>query len=331
MPQYLFLWCVKLCKRNFVQNSICKCFWKQVGKNNKKKKSISLPSRSLSACLAQFEQHASTLTPSLSPIDEWGPPIGSFSVPQPLPPSLTHRKPQPAPRFHDDAPTPTSLGLSRLRVVADLAPLSPSSFPHSQPQPSVWTVRKTTAEALQTRHATSRWIKPPLPPFAVPVSSPTPRTPVSTMAAGYGADHANFSRLRWGLKHARLRSLSLPGFFPCETVASGVLPASSGGSFMAPPWTSAETASPTALIVGNGLASFSSLRVLLESKTVHRSSTSARLRRASGGRPWWPPYSSPRPMCHPSSSLSLSLFLIQRVQAWSNDQNHLIPLRLTFC
>ena len=42
---------------------------------------------------------------SLSPTDEWGPPVSSFSLPQPFPPSLMRRKPQPAPRSHSSLPT----------------------------------------------------------------------------------------------------------------------------------------------------------------------------------------------------------------------------------
>ena len=55
--------------------------------------------------MAQFQQPASTPTPSLFPTDEWGPPVSSFSLPQPFPRSLTHRKPQPAPRSRSPLPT----------------------------------------------------------------------------------------------------------------------------------------------------------------------------------------------------------------------------------
>ena len=178
MPQYLFLWCVKLCKRNFVQNSICKCFWKQVGKNKKKEIHLSpFPiTFGLLGPIRAARQHPNSLS-----LSHWRVgPTCRLLLPPPTVPSFSHaQEAATGAPLHDDAPTPTSLGLSRLRVVADLAPLSPSSFPHSQPQPSVWTVRKTTAEALQTRRATSRWIKPPLPPFAVPVSSPTPSLSLS--------------------------------------------------------------------------------------------------------------------------------------------------------
>ena len=193
---------------------------------------------------------------------------------------------------------------------------------------SLAALAETAASDHRDRRTPSRRFEPSLPPFFALVSSPPlllpPRlffsrngallradrgAPASSIATGHGA-------CRVGPSPA---APSVPASSPCLPLPPCALGLVNRGPESQFRELRRVVLGTTVNLCGNRLSDCAygweqtriallSLPVLSESKTVHRSSPSARLRRASRGRPWWPPYSSPALVCAPSPFLSLSFF-----------------------
>jgi len=196
----------EIMQKKFVQNSICKCFWKQVGKNKKREIHLShfpLPFQPVGPVSREHP-----LSPSLSlATDKRGPLVISHLL-QPLRPSLTHAATTWAASRSYDFPHVPRLG----RIWGVLEPKPPFFPPFRAPLPLL----PLAARSKPSPERKSR--DPPcangpnravLTVFVALVSSPTlpaffstefpaftcllapwPWAPTSSMAAGHGACRA---------------------------------------------------------------------------------------------------------------------------------------------